>query len=172
MVINHRLLGMDWQRSTAAVRNIVWLSDSSAWPQCSMLRVISTGEIKAPGKDICALSMSLPVRMMSTIIFRYYPSLDSGGFMQHKKMEHMWREWMSYPVLNELYNVYHIRETQIKTKAVFPEVAYFSFLRWWQSSKDVRNYSTSRSGRTWRILAQVITGDLYCFSQRAPHGRR
>ena len=40
----------------------------------------------------------------------------------------------------------------------------------WQSGgKDMCNYSTSRGVRTWRILAQVITCDICCFSQRALH---
>ena len=32
------------------------------------------------------------------------------------------------------------------------------------------NYSTTRGVRTWRILAQLITCDICCFSQRAIHG--
>ena len=32
------------------------------------------------------------------------------------------------------------------------------------------NISTSRRMRTWRILAHVITGDFWCFSQRARYG--
>ena len=34
----------------------------------------------------------------------------------------------------------------------------------------IGNYSTSRGVETWRILAQVITCDFCCFSQRVPHG--
>ena len=34
--------------------------------------------------------------------------------------------------------------------------------------KDVGNYSTSRGVRTWRILAQVITGD-FAASQSVPY---
>ena len=43
-------------------------------------------------------------------------------------------------------------------------------VRRWQSGKDVGNYSTSRGVRTRRILAQTITCDYCCFSQRALHG--
>ena len=40
-------------------------------------------------------------------------------------------------------------------------------IRQWQSGKDVGNYSTSREVKTWFILAQVITGDFFCFSHES-----
>ena len=38
-----------------------------------------------------------------------------------------------------------------------------------QVGKAVGNFSTSHEVRTWRILAQVITNDFFCFSQHDLH---
>ena len=72
--------------------------------------------------------------------------------------------------MNEFYNLYPARETQVPNPWVYsPVVDDVYSVRRWQSSKE-GNYSTSRRVRTWRILPQVITRDICCFSQRALHG--
>ena len=73
-------------------------------------------------------------------------------------------EWMNEWILSA-------RETRGTSRGVYSlAVDGNSSVRQWQFGKDVGTYCTSRGVRTWRILAQVITCDFYCFSQRALHG--
>ena len=75
--------------------------------------------------------------------------------------------------MNEFYNLYSAGETGGSSPGIYsPAVDCNYSVRQWQSGKDLGNYYTSRGVRTWRILAQIITCDFCCFSQRALHGVR
>ena len=73
--------------------------------------------------------------------------------------------------MDEFYNLYPAHEIRGSSPGVYsPAVDGNKSVRQEESGKDIGNYSTSRGERTWHILAQVITGDLCCFSQRFLHG--